>query len=191
MGFVDDESDIEAEDGMPIYDTDEEAHPGNNKESPHLKYAGRISSPTSIRTPITRKDDLLNITRLRRKGITETEEIWEELEDESIGEMSPFERRRSSVWSVPPPKSAPGRTGLDRSPTEATSLLARSGTGRSYVDKRRRHSTQYVPNQERDRRRPSTTSQEALGGWWKMRRWWNRGRDRDRENDAHIQGNGA
>ena len=187
MGFVDDDSDIEAEDGMPIYDTDEEAHPTDNKESPHLGYVGRMSSPTNICSPTTRDNDLLNITRLRRKGITESEEIWEELEDDSIGEMSSFARRRSSVWYPQTPKTAPGGTAADRSPTESTALLARSGTGRSYVDKRRRHSAQPIAKHDSGRRRVSSVSQEALGGWWKMKRWWTRGRDRDRRDISNGQ----
>ena len=193
MGFVDDDTDTEAEDGMFVSDEDEEAHPASSKESAHFGHARRLSSPNDLRTPTTKDDDLLNVTRLRRKGITESEEIWEELEDDSIRELSPSTWRRSSVWSTPSSRTGPGGPALDHTPDETTALLARSSTGRSYRDKRRRRSSHVLPNQERESRRVSTMSQEALGGWWKMKRWWKGKRDKGkiRGDDTHSARNGA
>lgn len=180
MGFVDDESDSEAEANTLISQADEEAVLANGKESPsyqHNSYG--ISHPTDLRTPTTKNNDLLNVTRLRRKGITESEEIWEELEDDTLAELSPFERRRSSAQTTlsSRPKSRGNPT--DEIPDEETFLL-RSGTGRSYRDKRRRRSIASISTQERERRRRSAGSQEALGGWWKMKRWFSGTQPKDK-----------
>lgn len=191
MGLVDDESDAEADDDTIVSLADEEAYLANGKESPVLNHTRRTSATSNPRTPTTKDNDLLNITRLRRKGITETEEIWEELEDDTIGELSPFSMRRGSVWSASSRPTSKDQQN-DPPPDESTALLARSSTGRSYRDKRRRHSTQTVGTQERDSRRKSVSSQEALGGWWKMKRWWsgNDGKGKDREDNGHGNGNG-
>ena len=180
MGFVDDDSDSEAEDNTTISQVDEEAGLANGKESPFHNHSHRLSSPNDPRTPTTRNNDLLSITRLRRKGITESEEIWEELEDDAIAEMSPFSRRKSSARS-PSSSRLQSRGNLtDETPDESTALLAKPGTGRSYRDTRRRRSTPIVETQERERRRRSASSQEALGGWWKMKNWWRGNETKDK-----------
>lgn len=193
MGFVDDDSDLEAEDNTIESQADEEAGLTDGKESPFRNHrkSHRLSSPNDPRTPTTKNNDLLSITRLRRKGITESEEIWEELEDDAIAELSPFSRRKSSAQSTSSSKLQSRRNPEDEIPDESTALLAKPGAGRSYRDRRRRRSTPKLETQERERRRRSASSQEALGGWWKMRNWW-RGNDtknKGKSNSA-INGNG-
>ena len=166
LGFVDDES-SDGETPTPTPIIDEEAAL-LNKESPYGS-----SDPL---TPTTKNNDLLTITRLRRKGtVTEREEIWDELEDDAPTPLSPFSIRRSSMRSTSNPTSK--RTSrfdlpdVEETPSESSALLARSGTGRSYRDHRRRRSAPGFEARERERRRRSASSQEALGGWWKMH-WW-------------------
>lgn len=174
MGFVDDDSDSETEGNTLKSQSDAEANLANCKES--LFHNHRISSLNDSRTHTTKNNDLLSITRLRRKGMTESEEIWEELEDDTLAELSSFSRRRSSVRSIPSSKPPSQEDAMDHSPNESTALLARSGTGRSYRDRRRRRSAPILETQERRRRRRSASSQEALGGWWRLKYWW-RGRE--------------
>lgn len=191
MGFVDDDSDSEAEGKTLKSQADEEANLADGKGSPFRSHRNshRICSPDDPRTPTTNNNDLLSITRLRRKGITESEEIWEELEDDALAELSPFSRRKSSARSTSSSKIPSPGNSLDEIPNESTALLARSGTGRSYRDRRRRRSTPILDNQERERRRRSASSQEALGGWWKMKNWW-RGRERKDKGKGTSTGNG-
>ena len=174
MGFVGDDSDSEAEGNTLKSQADEEANRANGKESPFHNHRSsrRISSPNEPRTPTTKNNDLLSITRLRRKGVTESEEIWGEMEDDTLADLSPFSRRRSSARSTPSSKLPPRENPMDESLNESTALLARSGTGRSYRDRRRRRSTPIFETQERERRRRSASSQEAVGGWWRMKNWW-------------------
>lgn len=189
MGFVDDDSDSEAEGSTLKFQADEEANLANGKESPihNHRNSDRTPSPRDPRTPTTKNNDLLSITRLRRKGITEFEEIWEELEDDTLAELSPFSLRRSSARSTPASNVHSRGNPVDESPNESTALLARSGTGRSYRDRRRRRSTPIAEIQERARRRRSASSQEALGGWWKMKNWW---RGKERKDNRNGIGNG-
>lgn len=182
MGFVDDDSDFKAEGNTPEVQADEEVTLGNGKGSPfhnHRK-SQRIPASNDPRTPTTKNNDLLSTTSLRRKGISESEEIWEELEDDALPELSPFSRRRSSARSTPSSKPLSRGNSLDESLNESTALLARSGTGRSYKDKRRRRSTPILETQEIERRRKSASSQEALGGWWKMKTWWRMKESKDK-----------
>lgn len=143
MGFVDDESDAEAETGI--------ASPIEHMES--------VNGNAVPRTPTTKNNDLLSITRLRRKGMTESEEIWSELEDDTRS-TSPISHRRTSAMSMPTTTNADPSSPA----TETTSLLPRTGTGRTYKERRRRSTM----HSERGGRRRSTASgtQEALGGWW-------------------------
>ena len=184
MGFVDDDSDSDAEVNIPKSQADEEANLANGKESPYRNHPNtdRVSSPNDPRTPISKNNDLLSITRLRRKGVTESEEIWEELEDETPTELPPFLPRRSSARSSKVPSRA---NPIDDRLDEATALLARTGTGRSYRDRRRRRSA-LIPETQRWERR-SMSSQEASGGWWKMKIWW---RGQERKNKGKGAGNG-
>ena len=183
MGFVDDDSDSEADANILTPEADEEANLlPNGKASPFSYHhtSRPISWPNHPRTATPYKHDLSSITHLRaKKGITESEEIWEELEDsgDTPAIPSPFSRRRISAQTTPYLKpSAVSMLGgadaaeEDETPSESTALL-RAGTGRSYRDRRRRRS---MPGLETRRRSSDGQAQEAVGGWWKMRKWWYR-----------------
>jgi len=169
MGFVGDSSDSEDEISTAASYIDEEATGANGEETDSLVHHCRTphsSTSNEPRTPTSKNNDLFSITRLRRPGITESEEIWDELEDDSLADLSPFSHRRSSVLS------SRDQTLVDEdAPTESTVLLSRTGTGRSYRDHRRRRSVPVLDSGAMERRRRSVSSQEALGGWWKMK-WW-------------------
>ena len=188
MGLVDDTDTSEVENAAAVSELDvEEAGVDGNKEflfSPNNKR--KRSYPTDPRTPTTRNNDLLAITCIRRKGITESEEIWEELEDGSLGELSPFGNRRYSTMSTPAKDTARAR--IDDAPNESSPLLERSSTSRSYRDKRPRRP---APAGEARRKRPE--SQEAIGSWWPLK-WW-KGRNvkgKDAMNGgANENGNGG
>ena len=192
MGFVDDDIDSEAEGNSLKSHADEEANLANGKKSPLHNHQNphRISSPYDPHTPTTRSNEMLSITRLRRKGITESEEIWEELEDDALAELSPFSRRRSSVRSAPSSRILSQENPLDQSVNESTALLARSGTGRSYRDRKRRRSTPVLEPQEREIRKRSVSSQETFGGWWMTKQWW-RGEERKDKGKGTGNDNGG
>lgn len=183
MGFVDDDSDSEADANILTPEADEEANLlPNGKASPfsYHRTSRPISWPNDPRTATPNKHDLSSIARLHaKKGITESEEIWEELEDsgDTPAVSFPFYRRRTSAQTTPylKPSAISILNGTDaaddgESPTESTSFL-RAGTGRSYRDKRRRRS---MPGLETRRRSLDGQTQGAIGGWWKMRKWWYR-----------------
>ena len=182
MGFVDDDSDSEADANILTPEADEEANLlPNGKASPfsYHRTSRPISWPKDPRTATPYKHDLSSIARLHaKKGITESEEIWEELEDSGDTPAIPslFSRRRTSAQTTPylKPSASSMLGGTDaedeETPSESTALL-RAGTGRSYRDKRRRRS---MPGLETRRRGLDDQTQEALGGWWKMRKWWYR-----------------
>ena len=173
MGFVDNDSGSETESNALGPENDEEAIFANGKESPVLQHhtSHGTFSPSHLRTPTMKHSDLLNVTRLRKKGITESEEIWEELEDDTLAELPSFLRRRSSAQQSPVARPIAQENPPSEAPTESTSLL-RSTTGRSYRDTKRRHSGTTHEAEERERERRSVSSQEALGGWWKMKKWF-------------------
>lgn len=186
MGFVDDDSDSEAE-GNPLRaPAKAKMNLADGKELSFHNH--RILSPDDLRTPTTRNDHVLSITRLRRKGITESEEIWEELEDDALADLSPSSRRRSSAWSNPSRLYSQGDP-TGENINESTALLARSTTGRSYRDRRRRRSMPVSEIQERERGRTSTLSSEALGNWWTLGSWW-RGREKRDKGKNFSNGNG-
>ena len=195
MGFVDDDSDSEAEANTLVSQADEEALVVNGDElNIKRQHSYGISSPTDLRTPMTKNNNLLNVTRLRRKGITESEEIWEELEDGTLTELSPSSRRRISAQTASSHRPKSRESALDSGPDETTSLI-RSGTGRSYRNIRQRRSAASMSTHERVRRRRSAGSQEALGGWWKMRRWFSGPQlqdkgDEPRDSSGNDNGNG-
>ena len=184
MGFVGDDSGSEADGNSLKPRANGEVDLANGKESPFLDH--RSLSPSDPRTPTTKNNDLLSITRLRRKGITESEEIWEELEDDALAEMSPSSRRRSSVRSTPSKLHSRAQPSEENT-NESTALLARSGTSRTYRDRKRRRSTPMRETQDRERARRSVSSQEALGSLWKVKNWW---RGNDRMDKGKDTGNG-
>ena len=184
IGFVDDDNESAAEVDTLTTQANEEVNLANGKESPFHNHC--VSPPCDSRTLTTKHDDRLSITRMRRNGITESEEIWEELEDDALAELSPFSYRRSSVRSTPS-KSFSHRNAVDDDTDESTALLARSGTGRNYRDRRRRRSTPNLETRERERGRKSALSQELLGSWLKIQSWWRGEEMKDKGKDT---GNG-
>ncbi|KAI4091510.1 MAG: hypothetical protein LQ344_004066 [Seirophora lacunosa] len=155
MGFVDDsESDNTGpETSFPKDDDEEALQPSTSN--------GRIT-----KTP----------TGKGRKGMTETEEILEELDDDTLTELlSPAfsHHRRSSARSTPS-KGMAGVANDGNKVDESTALLGRTGTGRSYRDRRRRRRSEPIVGDGRRRHSSGNSSQE----WWKMR-WW-RSRDAKR-----------
>ena len=126
-------------------------------------------------TPTAKESDRIVVSRLRRKGITESQEIWEELEDSSLPPLSPFSYRRVSSRSTP---HGGAQDTDDEFPHEGTSLLGpeRSNTIRTYRSRRRR-SAPVNNREERERERErSGSAQAATGGWWKMK-WWRDGKE--------------
>ena len=200
---MDDDSDSEADTNILTPEADEEANllpNGNASPFSYHRTSRPISWPNASRTAAPYKHDLPSITRLRaKKGITESEEIWEELEDsgDTPAIPSPFSPRRTSAQTThyvkPSAVSMLGGTDAaeeDETPSESTALL-RAGTGRSYRDRRRRS----MPGPE-TRRSSDGQTQEAVGGWWKMREWWYRsmGSGKSKRNNEDLpdgDGNGA
>ena len=186
MGFVSDDSNSDTETTLMTPNDEEESL--ISERSPALDRQKENSNRTHYdnHTPTTKDNDLLSVTRLRREGMTEADEIWGELEDDTPIISSPFSNRRSSAKSTPSRLRSSGamddNDGLI-SPHEGTALLERSGTGRNYRDRRRRRS---MPSGGGDRRRESQ-AQGALGGWWKMS-WW-RGHKKEGKGKV-VGGNG-
>lgn len=158
--------------------------------------AANTSFPDDLHTPIAKESDLPTINRLRRKGITESQEIWEELEDSSsLPPLSPFSYRRASTRSTPRGDGGGGGGAYDTNddddddfPNESTALLGapeRSNTIRTYRTRRRRSAPvagRDRDERERDRERSRSgtgpgNAQAATGGWWKMR-WWGDGKSK-------------
>ena len=189
MGFVDEDSESEAESNPLSTRAHAEVNLANSKESPFHNH--RTLSLNDPRTPGIKNHDLSSISRSRRKGITESEEIWEELEDDALVDLSPSSRRRGSAPSNPL-NSRLRENLLDEDTNESTTLLARLGTGRSYRDKRRRRSIPISEVQERQRVGRSASSQEASGSWWKVITWWigNEKMDKGKDTGNSI-GNGS
>ncbi|KAL8735456.1 MAG: hypothetical protein Q9181_002820 [Wetmoreana brouardii] len=175
MGFVDSESESEADETSLLINTDEEApRPSGN---------GKVPSPL-LKTPTTRNNELLDATKRRRKSMTETEELLEELEDDTLTELySPAlsHHRRSSARSTPT-KSVGFRPDDAEQPDESTALLGRTRTGRSYRDRRTRRRSEPSIGGSQRRRGSRNSSQEALGGWWKMT-WWKGSGGKRKERD--------
>ncbi|KAL8701926.1 MAG: hypothetical protein Q9201_004656 [Fulgogasparrea decipioides] len=183
MGFVDSESGSEADETSLLTNTDEEA--------PRSSSNGKVPSPL-VKTPTTRNNELLNATKRRRKSMTETQELLEELEDDTLAELySPAlsHHRRSSARSTPS-KTVGFRADDAEQPDESTALLGRTRTGRSYRDRRTRRRSEPSRGGSQRRRGSRTGSQEALGGWWKMRWWRGSGGKRKERDDGRLDGGG-
>lgn len=181
MGFVDTDSSTLSPSQAPSTISDDES-------SPFVNHADYADSPKDLRTPTTKNNDLLSATRLRRKGITESEEIWEELEDDPLlPPLSPFAQRRVTSIDSTPPKGVTNDDveGDDSIPHEGTSLLGvtRRGTGRTYRSVRRRSAPILTRDEEQGR------TQEATGGWWKMA-WWGGGGDEGKGKGRSVEDEG-
>lgn len=178
MGFVDDSSPSSR--ALSTTSDEEAVTSANGKASPYLhpKKPRRQVSISTPHTPEAQKNGFYP-----SRIVTESEEIWQELEDDTLSPLSPFHHRRSSARSTPSRDRHRTRSGDEPGddPTESTSLLARTGTGRSYRENRRRKSAPHLEGSGRPQgqdRRGSSVQQDALGGWWKMR-WWKKGKDDD------------
>ncbi|CZT47746.1 related to DUF803 domain protein [Rhynchosporium secalis] len=122
-------------------------------------------------TPTTKLDTVLGATRHVRKTVrvTETDEIWGELEDDTTKlPSSPAARlpRRVSTGL----QEARLRGAIEE-PDENTSLLPRTNT---FLRRKRRRSTGFPGFTARPKPRDSgrrQKSQDATGGFWKLR-WW-------------------
>ncbi|MCJ1250352.1 hypothetical protein MMC30_007578 [Trapelia coarctata] len=196
MGFLPPDSDTETESSSPPTDEESQLLPNasptpnyqNGRGTKHatfetgLKRNVRISSAPLPRRSKTIAGALPTITRTRQNGIAEVDEIWGELEEGGPSPlMSPFSQRRSSAWSTPlgfrPSGGMTESTELPP-PDETTDLLSRSGTGRSYRDRKRRKSAPLGGDGTQE------PAQDALGGWWKMRWWRDKGKGKDPDADA-------
>lgn len=150
----------------------------SDEESSLLPNYGNYSTtPNDSRTPTTKNNDLLSATRLYRKAMTESEEIWEELEDDTpLPPLSPFAHRRVTSIRSTPSKAIVHDDVEDEDnnniPHEGTSLLGieRADTGRTYRSRRRRSAPILTRNNSEGQ------AQGATGGWWKMG-WWGGGGD--------------
>ena len=148
----------------------------------HPRKHSRHTSLSNPRTPTARNNGLLHSARHGRSSVTESEEIWEELEDDTLSPLlSPFHQRRASARSTPSRELQRPRSGAGApaSPSESTALLGRTDTGRSYRDRRRRQSAPHLESLRRPQaqgRRRASVQQDALGGWWNMR-WWRKESD--------------
>lgn len=136
-------------------------------------------------TPTTKLDTIIGATRHVRKAVrlSEVDEIWGELEDDDAKSTStrPKAKRPNSASTFPRPSNYDEEAGMDSPiPDENTSLLQRQV---SSSRRRRRRSTGFpgftARPTPRKRRSMRSESQDATGGWWKMK-WW---RDRDGGND--------
>ena len=202
MGFISDDSDSDAE-RNPEFISDEESQ-ALNACTPSFSHGAKENghhSNRDLRTPTTKDNDILSVTkRLRRKGLTiEADEIWNELEDEDPSVLSSpmFHRnsRRFSTISTPTTRLRPSSAlslsrGDERddiageAPNESTALLPRrSSTGRTYRDRRRR-SMPFAGSERTDIGSSSTATQDALGGWWKMKWWKSKNGDDGGDEDA-------
>ena len=196
MGFVPDDSESEAETNfLPTDDpADDEELQFPSEHSP--LFPSRHRSPTAngkphdTLTPTTKDNNLLNQTRLHRKALAEADEILGELEEnDSSTPLSPFSYRRSSARSTPSglrPRSSTENETPNPPPDETTGLLARSSTGRSYRERRRRRSMPLEEGGGSEGR--GEGAQDALGGWWKMRWWRGEGKGNGKDNDSQNFG---
>ncbi|KAL8918320.1 MAG: hypothetical protein Q9208_007407 [Pyrenodesmia sp. 3 TL-2023] len=160
MGFVDDSGSENSPSTSLLPNTDEESLQPTTSN-------GRLPSPL-LKIPPHRSNDLHARTKTHGKGTTETDEILEELEDDTLPELfSPTwsYHRRASAKSTPSRRIGVFRDDGQEA-DETTTLLGRIGTGRSYRDRRRRRRSE--PNAGGIRRRQA--SRDSSQEWWRM--WW-------------------
>jgi multidrug transporter EmrE-like cation transporter len=169
LGFVGD-----TDDSSESLTADEEASIGAERE-PLLN-----NEPM---TPTTHPDAAISATRLPRKKtirLSEVDEIWGELQDD---DAKPSPSRMASSSTFPPLGAVAAGARNDEHddaplPDETTSLLRSTSLAR----KRRRRSTGFpgfAARPVRPKKRSAhsySQSQDAVGGFWKMR-WWRQGRD--------------
>ncbi|KAL2069126.1 hypothetical protein VTL71DRAFT_15464 [Oculimacula yallundae] len=161
LGFVEDTDNEESSDS---FNADEEAAIGAEHQ------ALLRNEPM---TPTTKLDTVLGATRHVRKTVrvTERDEIWGELDDTAKLPSSPARPPRRVSTGLPQEASV-----NDEQPDENTSLLPRANT---FSRRRRRRSTGFPGFTARPEPRGSgrrQKSQDATGGFWKMK-WWKRDDD--------------
>ncbi|KAA6414219.1 MAG: DUF803 domain-containing [Lasallia pustulata] len=202
MGFVDDCSDVAASPTSPVSSDEESAIETRTPLLPHHYGNANGNSFTISRTPTARNNDLLRSTRaLRKKGMiapTEADEIWGELiEDSPFADnpniSSPLSRNvsRQAMWyssqrstsAKSTPSQRPVRDSGEgdgvtngEAPDEHTALLGRTATGRTYRDKRRRHSAPFEQAGRPGSGSGGSGTSRPSEPWW--RRWW-RGKEAD------------
>lgn len=130
-------------------------------------------------TPRAKLDTILGATQNVRKVVrlTEADEIWGELDDRQGPKSSPSLPRRASTNLALAGQHRDGQEGEDVN--EGTSLLRQSSMQR----RRRRRSTGFPGFMARPTSRGSkrrVVSQDALGGFWKLKFWRREKGDRDR-----------
>ncbi|KAH0543181.1 hypothetical protein FGG08_002442 [Glutinoglossum americanum] len=177
MGFVDDTSEDD-EDGD--YKSDEEIAIGGERQA-------LLQGDTL--TPTTKYDKLLSATRLQRRGMTEADEIWGELEDDATRYPSSLPRRSASGIST---TSRLRRSEGDA--THETTSLLRSVTSRSNRSRHKRLGSSHFRRPSREQSPQTgapkdTKPQSALGGWWRME-WW-KGRRGQRPPPASVETPGS
>lgn len=180
MGFVDDSDSESSTSTSLLPNTDEESLQPTTGN-------GRLPTPL-LKTPPRRSNDLYGRAKNRRRGITETDEILEELEDDTLTELfSPTwsHHRRASAKNTPSKRTEEFRDDGHEA-DETTALLGRTGTGRSYRDRRRRRRSEPNANGRRRRQASGDSSQE----WWKMR-WWSSKEGKRRDNGGDGNGDEA
>ncbi|KAF5873243.1 putative duf803 domain-containing protein [Botrytis fragariae] len=135
-------------------------------------------------TPTTKLDTIIGATRHVRKAVrlSEVDEIWGELEDDDAKSTPtrPRAKRPNFASTFPRSSNYDEEARVDSPiPDENTSLLQREV---SFYRRKRRRSTGFpgftARPTPRKRRSMRSESQDATGGWWKMK-WW---RDRDGSN---------
>ena len=131
-------------------------------------------------TPRAKLDTILGATQNVRKVVrlTEVDEIWGELDDRQGPKASPLLPKRASTNPV-----LPAHTEDVENVNEGTSLIRQSSMQR----RRRRRSTGFPgfmarPTSRGSRRR--VVSQDALGGFWKLKFWRRNGDGRPASSEA-------
>ena len=191
MGFVSDDSDSEVEASF-VSNEDQESQV-ESERSPLLNSKTGESSNVNgrkfydLQTPTSKNNDLPSVARARRIGLTEADEIWGELEDSYPDSLSsPFSQPKSSARSTPSKLQRRGEAeNSDMLSAESVARIERSGTGRSYRDRNRRRSMPLGEIATGERNKSGT--QDALGGWWKMR-WWRVNSREDKRKGKGIDG---
>lgn len=198
LGFAPSDTDSEETDSLlgPTYE-DEEAAPKLKQASTFPIQSSAPMSETVYGTMKAKRrmrlapPGSLRISKIRRAktAIYDADEIWDELEEGSHSNVgSPISTRRISFQAragTPFMNTSRGNISptMDSStelppltPNEQTTLL-RSSTGRSYRGLKSRQTSTSSAGHARKK------SQDAVGGWWKMQRWWNGSRSNKDQHD--------
>ena len=188
-----------AQEDLLVDDSDDDQSTVTERTSLVRRSSGRLGKQTSQPRPV------------RRRAISEAEEIWGELEDDRAA----LPRKQKRRWGDEEAMAAGEGTSLlggkrrvtawGQSRSRSKSWLSYMSTARGGVDNAvpegglqhqtstpnfpllgtRRPSLNLSLSLPRSLRRASVSAlagsklQEAVGGWWPMRKWWN--------NDKHLR----